>query len=246
MKRIILTLIAVVCFCPMALAVERTTVTKDSSGTMSHVSAYVTEGGVTVFQVMADGSVSVYATTYNNWPTPASTPEQGVTGTGTPGQIAYFTGAGTGTTQIAGVDSLSGTSVVGGSLTTTSIKTTEVVYGGTSTWYVYSGTTLTGTMLAGGMIYVFTPPSGVTPTVIGIPAFTGSSGFFFVKDMTGCGVTVQTADSMTMYNDDEVGTAYWVNAGHSRHAASFKLNQESGSCRFVDVLGEVGNYWLMN
>jgi hypothetical protein len=82
------------------------------------------------------------------------------------------------------------------------MQTTEVVYGGVSKWFVYSGTTLTADMLAGGMLFVHTPLSGSTPTVIGVPDFSASTPYFGVWDMTGGGVRVQTTDGDALYYDD--------------------------------------------
>jgi hypothetical protein len=123
--------------------------------------------------------------------------------------------------------------------TSDGLTTTEVVYGGVSKWFVYSGTTLTGDMLAGGMLFCHAS----SPIVLGIPAFSGSTGYFGLWDMTGSGVTVQTTNGDTLYSEDDAGTAYFVNAGNSRHSASFTLNVESGSCSYVVVLGTVGNWW---
>jgi len=117
--------------------------------------------------------------------------------------------------------------------------------GGASIYTVYSGTTLTANMLGGGLVYVFTPLSGSTPTVIGVPAITGSTGFCVIKDMTGGGVTVQTTDGETLYDDDEAGTAIFVNQGNSRHQVSIMMVTESGTCKFMDVLGTIGSNWLI-
>lgn len=146
------------------------------------------------------------------------------------------------------VDTLHGVAVSTADLPdpiTVPVQTTELIYGGVSKFYVYTGTTLSAAMLAGGMVLVHTPLSGSTPTVIGIPAVSGSTAFFAVWDMTGGGVTVQMTDGGTLYDDDETGTAYWVSEGHSRHAASFTLNAESGACSYGIVIGTTGAYWEM-
>lgn len=132
----------------------------------------------------------------------------------------------------AGVDFLSGTT----------LPTLNYISAGASTFYVYSGTTLTADMLAGGMLFCH----GAAPIVLGIPSITGSTAFFGAWDMTGNGVTVQTTDSQVMYDDSTTaGKAYFVNAGNSRHGASFKVNSESGACPYVIVLGKTGNNWEM-
>ena len=120
----------------------------------------------------------------------------------------------------------------------------NAVYAGASTWFVYSGVTLTGDMLAGGLLYVHTPATGVTPTRLGIPAIGSSTPYFLVKDMTGHGVTVQTTGGDSLYGSSgAAGTAYFLNAGYSRNSATFKVNCESGACKYVDVIGEVGSNW---
>lgn len=119
------------------------------------------------------------------------------------------------------------------------VETTEVVYGGASKFFVYAGTTLTGEMLAGGMLFCHAG----SPIVIGIPSFSGSTPYFVVYDMTGSGVTVQTTDGDPLYDGTDAGTAYWVNAGNSRHSASFTCNVESGSCTYVVTLGTSGGEW---
>lgn len=119
------------------------------------------------------------------------------------------------------------------------VQSTEVVYGGASKFFVYGGTTLTGAMLAGGMLFCHAS----SPITLGIPDFSGSTPYFLVYDMTGSGVTVQTTDGDVLYNDDESGTALFVNAGNSRHSASFTCNAESGSCSYVVTLGVTGDYW---
>lgn len=143
-------------------------------------------------------------------------------------------------------DTLHGVAVTSADLPdpiTNSVQTTDVVYGGVSKFLIYSGTTLTAEMLAGGMVFVHTPLSGSTPAVIGIPAISGSTAAFLVADMTGGGVTIQTTDGEPLYTAIDSGTAIWVPAGHSRHCASVTLVSESGTCAYAFVSGYSGSYW---
>ena len=118
----------------------------------------------------------------------------------------------------------------------TTIPTLDYVNAGASKYFVYSGVTLTADMLAGGMLYLHHTGS---PIVLGWPLVTtGSTAFAMVKDMTGSGVTVQTTDGQTLYGTNGTGTAYFLNAGNSRGSATFTSVSESGSSRYVDVIGE--------
>lgn len=125
-------------------------------------------------------------------------------------------------------------------LTTIKNLRADYVNAGASVFVVYSGVTLTADMLAGGMLYTF----NTSPIVLGIPTITGSTPYFMVADMAGGGVTVQTTDADPLYDSDTTdGTAYFVNAGNSRHQATFNLVYESGSCAFVHVIGTQGSNW---
>lgn len=119
----------------------------------------------------------------------------------------------------------------------------DYVYAGASKFFLYSGVSLTDAMAAGGMLYCHAPIASGCIT-IDIPAITGSTPYFSVTDMTGSGVTVR-ATSNTMYTDSiaAAGSAYFVNAGNSRHSASFTVNYESGTCAYVIVLGTTGSEW---
>lgn len=101
----ILGLMALFCCSSFSFAVERTTVTKDSAGTMSHVTAYITEAGQTVWQIMADGSVSMYVTQLNN--------VTGVTVAGKRGEIGVINNLNTG---VSGVFDISGVSIRAGTM----------------------------------------------------------------------------------------------------------------------------------
>lgn len=66
MKKIGLILMMLFLLYGVANAATRITVTKDTSGTMSHVTAYQTESGKTVFSVDATGNVTMYASKYQS------------------------------------------------------------------------------------------------------------------------------------------------------------------------------------
>jgi hypothetical protein len=97
-KKIALTILAFLILFGTAFSAERTTVTKDSAGTMSHVTAYVTESGITVWEVTPAG-VSVYATTYNNIGFLS----------GVSGQIGVYSATG----KVYGTEKISGASIYG-------------------------------------------------------------------------------------------------------------------------------------
>jgi len=136
----------------------------------------------------------------------------------------------------AGVSNLQ---VYGGATVVEGVKADYLV-AGNSVYLLYSGVTLTSDMLAGGIIYNFSSAA----IDIGIPAISGSTACFLVKDMTGTGVTVRTTDMETMYAEQDVGTRLVLDVGNSRDSAAFQMVTESGTCKFVDVLGTVGTWTI--
>jgi hypothetical protein len=174
MKKILLALGLVVLFCSPVFATERITVTKDSAGTMSHVTRYVTESGITMWESGASG-LSIYATTYNNIPTSALT---GVTGSGTAGQIAIFSG----TTTLSSAATLSGNSVAGGTLVI-DVQSSEV-RGGVSTYGIHGNVSLAQDHLNGrvGEIKASASP------VIKLPNLSSAvTGMVIMTDITTAG-----------------------------------------------------------
>ena len=114
------------------------------------------------------------------------------------------------------------------------------ILGGISKYYVYTGTTITGNMLASGIVYWdSTTMGGVT-----LQAISGDTPIFVFKDIQGAGVTVFTENDQDIQNDGSWGTLIWVAPGNLGHQIALSATK-TGVSTFWDVLGVIGSNWTL-
>ena len=126
---------------------------------------------------------------------------------------------------------------------TQTFGTTEAETGiaGVSKYFEGPGTTLTGKMLGGGMVYYDSlVMGGVT-----VPPASGNTAFVVVKDPHGTGVTVFTANNSDLQNNGSWGTKIWVAPGNLGHQVALTSVDSGVSGPYWDVVGSIGNNWTV-
>lgn len=164
MKRIFIALILVLVVCTQAWATRRIAVTKNDAGTMSHVTAFVTETGQTVFLVDDSGGVTIF---YSNL-IPISGASTFVIGESVAGYYAIYNS----TSSVTGTETIDG-SKIGSGITnaslpdpiTSGVSTDQLVSGGIYTVNLTSSETLSGKTMYGAIVGNYGANSEVTATL---------------------------------------------------------------------------------
>lgn len=114
--------------------------------------------------------------------------------------------------------------------------------GGVSKYFVTSGATVTGDMLAGGIIYWdSTSIGGVT-----LPTISGGTEFVVVKDIQGGGVTIFTENDQSIHEEGSWGTSIWVAPDNLGHQIALTAVLSSTTPEgFWDIIGEIGFNWSL-
>lgn len=117
--------------------------------------------------------------------------------------------------------------------------------GGVSKYFVYSGVTVSGDMMAGGIIYWdSTTMGGVT-----LPTISGSTPIVVIKDISGSGITIftenaisYTAEGNILYNGSW-GTKIWLVPDNLGNQISL-THVKTGTSSFWDAIGNIGSWTL--
>lgn len=233
MKRILLWGLLALFLCPNAEAGTRTTVTKDSAGTMSNVTAYVTESGTTVWEVTAAG-VSIYANTYNNMGF-IEAPN---------GYVAVYNTD----SNVSGYPTLSGVSITDGTITDAKISepldveiaaidTDNTILGRTYFCELTNASTsLSGKTVYGGWIGNW----GSTSEVTGVMP-EASKGMTVVFELT----QGQVSGSTLIVSFNPLDTVVGLTSGFSSGDSVVYLSSVTMESSMV-LEGRMDNYWFVS
>jgi len=220
MKRLIVGLLMVFFLCPTVYA-QRSTVMKDSdgiiggSGTASRVTGYVTDGGVTLWQVESDGSVTGYF---------RRLPDYLKTGT-----------------SISGVSIISGTLPSSAIEEPLNVEIASNTAGNTITGRTYvvnltsPTTTLSGSTVYGGWVGNFGASSEVTGALTS--AEQGMSAAFVLNQGQASGQTI-------IVTFDGTNTVYGVASGFSSGNSAIMLSGATLSASMVVVSWADDSWWV--
>lgn len=227
MKRILLGCLMVLFLCGTAWG-QRITVTKDSAGTMTGVTAYVTASGVTVWEATATG-VSVYATTWNNMT------EEVVASPN--GYVAIFNSD----SKVSGYPTLSGVSIADNTITdakitgtlTKEIATTETITGRSKHINLTSSSLVTLDLSGTSSVWVSAvsdtaraPTSGVSVQLESPDA----AGYDVVFIMENSSYDAGTTTYLHFPSGDNIASADTITAGVSKYIMSGTTDAQKIIC----------------